>query len=743
MIIMIGYNKLVWACALTPALVGCVDEIDTTSNFSVDKPESVAQYEYLADYAPLKSYVDRAAHPGFLLGTGVSADEYLKRGGVYVLTNSNFDQVTTGNAMKHASVMGDNGYMDFTTVKNFVEAATSAGLEVYGHTLCWHEQQRYKYLNGLLADRIPEDDGSDGKKTITLFSAYDGQGGTIGGWGGGSMESIEEDGKPCFKFTNDEEKTNPWDIQINVQPGDGFGEGVVHTIEFDVKGTPDATFTWDFQCSEGYQGRGATDPFNVTADWTHVKLKGTPNGAGTDRMLLSVGKYVGTLYISNLVITYEGKEEKEVPVSLIINGNGATSDVSCFFGKTGGADPTPAEMDGNTFKVELNANPSQAWDAQFFIKSTEALAAGTKLEFSMMVKCTDKRTCDIQAHQGTPGNYKHYNFVGSNFTTVPGEWVEYKWSGVVPSSADGCDIVAFNLTTIPDAGTMWFKDIVWNKMVPGNAIPLTPDEKREIIDGELNRWVKGMMEATEGKVKAWDVLNEVLSGADKDGDGKYDLNGAANWTGDKVNERFFWADYLGKDFVRDLVKYARDGFKDAGGNPDELKLFINDFNLESWWDNNGKAKSLVEWIKYWESDNLTKIDGIGTQMHVSYCMKPEDQKTREDAIVEMFKVLAKSGKLIRITELDMGILDADGNTIKTPDLTFEQKKLMSDYYKFIVKKYFEIIPVAQQYGICAWAQTDSPEGSGWRAGEPIGLWDADYSRKPAYGGFADGLAGKE
>lgn len=63
----------------------------------------------------------------------------------------------------------------------------------------------------------------------------------------------------------------------------------------------------------------------------------------------------------------------------------------------------------------------------------------------------------------------------------------------------------------------------------------------------------------------------------------------------------------------------------------------------------------------------------------------------------------------------MGIADAEGNSIKTADVTFEQQKAMAEYYKFIVTKYFEIIPAAQQYGITQWCITDSPDGSGWRA----------------------------
>ncbi len=105
--------------------------------------------------------------------------------------------------------------------------------------------------------------------------------------------------------------------------------------------------------------------------------------------------------------------------------------------------------------------------------------------------------------------------------------------------------------------------------------------------------------------------------------------------------------------------------------------------------------------------------------------------------------MAETGKLVKISELDMGITErafADG--IKTENVTYEQKQKMAEFYQFIIQKYFEIIPVAQQYGITQWAATDSPSGSGWRGGEPIGLWDSNYSRKPTYGGFANGLAGK-
>lgn len=39
---------------------------------------------------------------------------------------------------------------------------------------------------------------------------------------------------------------------------------------------------------------------------------------------------------------------------------------------------------------------------------------------------------------------------------------------------------------------------------------------------------------------------------------------------------------------------------------------------------------------------------------------------------------------------------------------------------------------------------DSPDTQGaWRKNQPIGLWTFNFIRKPAYGGLANGLAGRD
>ena len=51
----------------------------------------------------------------------------------------------------------------------------------------------------------------------------------------------------------------------------------------------------------------------------------------------------------------------------------------------------------------------------------------------------------------------------------------------------------------------------------------------------------------------------------------------------------------------------------------------------------------------------------------------------------MFTLLASTGKLIKITELDMGIVDAAGETILTENLTDEMQQNMSDFYQSLLR----------------------------------------------------------
>ena len=251
----------------------------------------------------------------------------------------------------------------------------------------------------------------------------------------------------------------------------------------------------------------------------------------------------------------------------------------------------------------------------------------------------------------------------------------------------------------------------------GGTIEKTPEEKKAIIDEALEKWIKGMVTNCAPYVKAWDVVNEPMS----DWPDPTQLKTGVGKT--LAADEFYWQDYLGKDYAVRAIQLAR-----KYGNAAD-KLFINDYGLEA--ADQKKCQGLIQYIQYVESKGV-KVDGIGTQMHVTL------GETTMEGIRAMLTKLAATGKLVKISELDMGIKEG-GVTVKTENVTSAQLQQMSDFYQQIVKAYFEIVPAAQRYGITQWAATDSPTSSSWRGGEPIGLWKLDYTRKPAYAGFADGL----
>lgn len=703
-------NHKIWLSLLAGAsLMGCADQ--TIDNFYVEKPASIAQYEYLNAYGNLKDYLSQRAgiNPDFKLGVGVSASDYNKFGQVYRITNANFHQITAGNAMKYASIVGDDGSMDFSTVTAFVDAASKAGVEVYGHTLCWHEQQNVKWLNSLIADKELDIDPNE---KLEVEDA---------------IHEFKNDAKFPFYVMGYEPQIVDGILTVPEYPGewyqffvmDGLSTvpGRTYKVTAKVKGSKAGSMNVQL----GNWGATLEKQMEFSDDWAECSV--TIDGVTTESsfVIFQPGTYDGKLEIEWVKLSHH--ESPAVEVESEITFKTYTDGPFPFFAM--GCEPP-------VINGCIHFVPTGDWSQFFILPGGEnPLTEGDYVLYLDITASKNAEGVELTMQNGWGDDAQKLSVpvpisAGDNV-------VRLKFSGV---TGGNYDVILKPQTT--DA-TLDVRSVKVCKVEKLNKIPVTPEEKAEILTAEMERWIKGMMEATAGQVKAWDVVNEAISGGPWGQ--RYDLQHAATGSGDQSN-KFYWQDYLGDNFVRIPVKFARKYFAENGGNPEELKLFINDYNLESDWDDNQKLKSLIQWIEQWESDGETKIDGIGSQMHIKCYMNPETQASNEQHVVKMLELMAATGKLVRITELDMGLCDENGNTVKTEDVTFEQHQAMAKFYKFVIDKYFEIVPLSQQYGICQWAQTDSPEGSGWRPGEPIGLWDLNYSRKPAYGGFADGLAGK-
>ncbi|MBU9910681.1 endo-1,4-beta-xylanase [Prevotella copri] len=716
-------NKQILVSALGAMLLAsCADHFD--QNFETVRPGKEAQYGYLEQYDALKEYIkDR---PNFHLGIGTAVDEYNKKELVYALTNSNFNETVAGNAMKMSSCVADDGSMDFDKVKEYVKNATDAGLSVYGHTLAWHSQQPNKYLKRLIADK----------------------------------ELPPAENNPGLIITSGDPKAETYDYEIDYDLDEPLKAGKTYEISLNVRGTNPGTIDFWPEKKGGSATQYGAGSFTVAESAVPNSFTFTPN-ADVDHLRFCFGKVGGTLYFDNFILKEEGSDH-----NLVVNSTFDENDISHWtkpswieisykIGNVAGAAAVDIEnevhkrtyTDGPFPFLAMGCEPPVVNGAihfvptgdwsQFFVMSggeNKLSEEGNYVVYLDITSSKDASGVELTMQNGWDKN-SNQQITVSVPVSAGRQTVKLPMPNVVGGDYD---IILKPQTA--DA-TLDVHSVKVCQVKKSNTKPLTPEEKKEALTPVLQNWIYGMMAATEGKVKAWDVVNEALSGADKDGDGKYDLQHAATASADDAKNNFYWQDYLGDiDYVRTAVAAARKGFVDAGGKPEELKLFINDYNLE--YDKNQKLESLIHWINEWEKDG-TVIDGIGSQMHVSCSMDPVEQKKREDAYVNMLNLMVGSHKLVRISELDMGLEDKNGNLVKTTDMTEEQHKAMRAYYEFIVKKYLEIVPKDQQWGICQWCATDSPANSGWRAGLPVGLWDSDYYRKHTYGGFAAGLGAPE
>ena len=715
-------NKYIISALVCPFVLGsCADWDDW--KYDVEKPQTIAQYEYLNDYAPLKEYLDRGAHPGFKVSAALAVDEFNQQGPLFRLAAHNFDEIVAGNAMKMASCVNDQGVMDFSKVSSFVRAAEDAGLTVYGHTLAWHAQQPRKWLEKLIADK--ELDVDPDQKTFTELSRQTYTDGKFPFYQMGCAPDIIN-GSIHFVPTGD------WS-QFFCMTGQSMKAGNYVAI-LHIKSTKDGMISLTAQNGWGAEAQKITQKFTVKAnEWVDAEVALNDIQGGNYDFILLPETFDGTLDLQSVTIgQYESpavEVEQEVKHQTYQDGPFPYYQMGC----------APDVINGSIHFV-----PTGDW-SQFFCVTGAPLTPGN-YAVDVEIKSTKSGNIKMTVQNGWGGDAESRD----GTVALKEGWTTARFKMTLEQGGN------YDFILKPETfdATLDLKYVTVKKIVKTNSIPLTPQEKSDTLTWAMNKWISGMMQATEGKVKAWDLIKEAISGGGNV-NGFYALQTEA--TSEHNPQDFYWQDYFTPEMYGPIVeKAARDAYAAVEGtNPADLKLFINDYNLESDWDDNNKVKSLVYWIDVWEKKGKelgwnTKIDGIGSQMHISYYENPQILESKKKAIQNMLKIMVESKKLVRISEIDMGYVDKDGKDVTTAQLEklpieerVAKEKAMAEHYKWIIEQYFKIVPVSQQYGICQWCLTDSPTDSGWRPGQPVGLWNLNYQRKPAYGGFADGLANKQ
>ena len=303
-----------------------------------------------------------------------------------------------------------------------------------------------------------------------------------------------------------------------------------------------------------------------------------------------------------------------------------------------------------------------------------------------------------------------------------------KWQKVVVESkpAEGATygylMIEGNLNSI-----VYIKDVtvVHN---PDNHRPQTAQEKNDTIKYALNAWCDGLMKINEGRIKTFDLIEEPIDSKSILDNGMYDLKKG-------TDDQIFWQDALGNENYAPVVsEVAKSAFANHEGDPAELKFFI----CESGLADAKKMESLMYWIGIWDAKGA-KIDGINAKLNLAYSEDAEKQAANIASIDNLLDELAKTGKLIRLSNFDIKYQNVEGLNVSADAITDAQRQKLADYYGYVIKSYMKKIPNEKQAGICKGNMADTSD--------PVGLWaidskSKDWVRTATYKAFCDALQGE-
>ncbi len=732
-----------------------------TAVTSADLPLAVK--EVLANYDDIKTY-SAENHPNMKLGLGVGMAIYMGEDGRHELAKDNFQMVTWGNAMKMDAIVKSNGDLNFDNLDPALKQLKDDGVDLYGHNFFWHTQQQQSYLRSVIAPKmiLP---ASDGDKCENVITNSDFEDGTDTGWIGWSHYSrtVVEGGREsdhALKCEMDGETSVNYDCQLWWPLAENLQEGVTYYYGVWVK-SPDNINVQFIGQNSSYSGlyKGTV---TATSEWTLLEGEFTYDGNPADVVRIGL-QFGGTpnsvVYVDDFQF---GKKIEDPMENIITNSN---FDDGTDTGWTGWSHYARTVEEGGhsgkyALKCTMDGETSVNYDCQLWWPLAENLQAGTIYCYSFYIKSPDAVTAQFI------GQNSSYSGLYKTSFTAPEEWM--KCEGEFTYDGNPADVVRIGLQFGGKPNTvLWVDDFKFGKkkdQTPAAGSrragsitfePKTAEEKNQLLTAVMENWVKGMAEhlAEKGIVPVgYDVINEAIADGSN---GVRGYNGVfgGSWTEDETTYydaapteteadgltlnwgpgHWYWG-YFVPDYPVKAFQFARKYL------PAETKLFYNDYNLES---SDSKRAAAIQFVKDIDAANGSAIvDGIGTQMHVSFS-PTDDAEENATKVAElrarvdkMFQELAATGKLVRVTELDI--------VVGTGSPSAAQYKAQSDAYQTIFESYFENVPEAQQSGITIWSLTDAEdEHEYWLSGQKPNLWDESFKRKWAYKGVCDALAGED
>lgn len=256
--------------------------------------------------------------------------------------------------------------------------------------------------------------------------------------------------------------------------------------------------------------------------------------------------------------------------------------------------------------------------------------------------------------------------------------------------------------------------LLWHNQTPdwvfrdGSGNLLT----RDALLARLKDHIDTVVGRYKGKIKAWDVVNEVVGD-----DGKM--------------RETLWSKIIGEDYIAKAFEYAH------AADP-EAELLYNDYNIEY----PGKRAGALALVKKLKAEGVP-ITTVGIQAH--YLINEPDLKLLDETIA----AFGALGVKVALTELDIDVLPRPGDQVTAdiklhlaadPKFNPYVNGLPEAVQRQLTERYSEIFKIALKHKdvvdrITLWGVTD---GDSWHNNWPIKgrtayslLFDRAGNAKPA------------
>lgn len=475
-------------------------------------------------------------------------------------------------------------------------------------------------------------------------------------------------------------------------------------------------------------------PGNAMKSDAMLGNSGTINFATVDKLLASMPEgmklyghnffwhtqqnqsYLKSLIAPTLVVESEGEIANVLQGDASNFNGGTTGGWGSWGSNKESADVVAgAGKDGSAALVLKNKGDGNTWEAQCAYTFDDALQAGKKYIIQFYAKSTSTAgELQFQYQNGT--TYQSQG--GYNTFSVGKDWTKCEYE-FTPTPEDANRII-FNFGKV---GATYYVDNIKFGLAKDQGstagakqtifrargkqhraasksyyVLKTPAEKQAALEGAMEAWVSGVANHLKEKgvtPYGYDVVNEpIADGSNKfrgldegifgtDDDAAPEETVADGLSLNWGNNHWYWGYYV-PDYHVKAFQLARKYL------PAETKLFVNDYNLET---SPKKLEALVKFVNEIDTKNGSPIvDGIGTQMHVTLSCSDNTTKNAENIaalkqkVDAMFQTMAATGKLIRVTELDIALGSSSPSA--------NQYKAQSDCYQMIVESYKANVPAA-------------------------------------------------